>query len=36
MDIDKTLASKRTHRSPMLTHETSLVLGASVMGHATG
>jgi hypothetical protein len=36
MEVDKTLASRRTHRSPMLAHETSPVLGASVVGMTNG
>jgi hypothetical protein len=36
MEANKTLARKRTRQSPMLTHETSPVLGASVMGMTNG
>jgi hypothetical protein len=35
-ETSKTLVRKRTRRSPMLTHETSLVSGASVMGMTYG
>jgi hypothetical protein len=36
MEMNKTSARKRTRRSPMLTHETSPVSGASVMGMTYG
>jgi hypothetical protein len=36
MEMYKTSAWKRTHRSPMLTHETSPVSGASVVGMTSG
>jgi hypothetical protein len=35
-ETSKTSARKRTRRSPMLTHETSSVSGASVMGMTYG
>jgi hypothetical protein len=35
-ETNKTSARKRTRRSPMLTHETSPVLGASVVGITNG
>jgi hypothetical protein len=35
-ETNKILARKRTHRSPMLTHETSPVSGASVVGMTYG
>jgi hypothetical protein len=35
-ETNKTSAKKRTRRSPMLTHETSLVSGASVVGMTNG
>jgi hypothetical protein len=36
METNKTSARKRTRRSPMLTHETLPVLGASVVGMTNG
>jgi hypothetical protein len=36
METSKTLARKGTRRSPILAHETSPVLGASVMGMTSG
>jgi hypothetical protein len=36
MEMNKTSARKRTRRSPMLTHETLPVLGASVVGMTYG
>jgi hypothetical protein len=36
METNKTLARKKTRRSPMLTHETSPVSGVSVVGMTYG
>jgi hypothetical protein len=36
METNKTSARKRTRRSPMLTHETSPVSGATVVGMTYG
>jgi hypothetical protein len=36
IEMNKTSARKRTHRSPMQTHETSPVSGASVVGMTYG
>jgi hypothetical protein len=36
MKMSKTSARRRTRQSPMLTHETSPVLGASVIGMTNG
>jgi hypothetical protein len=36
METSKTSARRRTYRSPMLTHETSPVSGASVVGMTNG